>query len=59
MSDDVLFDELTDEPNEAEAAAECGEVPADLIQLSVDLESTGMTPDEFKKSFGKKKGKKK
>ena len=41
---------LTDEPDEAEDLDPS--VPPDLIELSVELEIAGVTPAEFKRTFG-------
>lgn len=59
MSDpNILFEEITDEVNEAEVGAEHGEVPPALMEIHLAIEAAGMTPAQFAKEFGKKGSKK-
>lgn len=55
MSDtdpEVLFEELADEPSEIEAEAGHEEIPSELLELHVDLERAGMSPEDFHDLFG-------
>lgn len=47
------WDDLVDDPDCAEGDdGESHEVPADLLELHVELEDKGVSPEDFKAAFG-------